>query len=260
MQSYRTFPGALMLVMLGIASVACEDHPATPLEPSSEPNLFIEEGGWTTIDGIQYFEHEGVLYPLAGVSAEIWNAKTSGDIWPYGGFVAASFDFRGTGATQSTTWELQQLRDGERLAGATVQNYGGATGGVTTVVRRSYSGSIPIAHPYECDLRLTASTDHSAWWVGVALQPAAPYVVLGKWGVKAAFSKMADRIRECGASDGPIDPGGGDECSGDVCDEPEEGTCTECQEWLYYSASGTYLYNEWECQEISWSTCQALMT
>ena len=211
------------------------------------------------VDGTEYYVIDGNYYPLEGEAAQIWNPVTKGEVWPYGGVIRASFDFKGHGATQSTTWSLTKLSSGARIAGETTSNYGSHTGLALSPFRKTYSGEIAIAHPYECDLRLAASTTHSAWWVGVAVVGSKPYVSPGIHGLTPAASAMKEMIRECGSTTDDGDPGGDGGCDGDVCDEPDP-TCTSCQEWLYYSISGEYLYNEWECEQRSGSFCTINMS
>ena len=258
MRSYRAVKRILVLAVCGTGILACEDRRATPLEPTEESRLLVEEGGWTTIDGIEFYVSGGGYYPAAGIGASIWDPKTTGDVWPYAGSINAFFDYRGHGATQSTNWQLEKLSSGDRIAGSRAADFGSSSGIALSPFKKRFSGSFAIDHPYECDLKLSADSEHSAWWIGIAIVASKPYIAPGKWGQTYAYSKMNDRIRECASSEDFTSDGG--DCDGDVCDEPEEGTCTECQEWLYFSTSGQYLYNEWECNEVSWSYCQALMT
>lgn len=262
MQRYLAGNLALLLAVLGTGSVACEDHRAMPLEPGEEPRMLIAGEGFTTIDGIEFYVYEGGYYPRAGVTASIWEPKTIGDIWPNGGSITATFDYRGHGATQSTTWLLERASTGDRLAGSKAENYGSGSGIALSPFRKTYTGSFAIAHPYECDLRLTANTDHSAWWIGVVIVDDKPYIAPGKWGTKPAFSTMPEKVRTCALPDGDGgDVGGDGDGDGDVEDDPDDGWCNHCQEWLHYSrVSGEYLYSDWECSKLTPSACQELMS
>ena len=258
MHRYGTLDRVLMLAVWSVGILACEDRRATPLEPAAAPDFELDtEGGWTTVEGIEYYVHEGGYYPREGVTASIWDPKTTGDVWPYAASINAFFDFRGHGATQSTTWKLTRLSSGAHIDGAKAENFGSHSGVALSPFKKRYSGSISVNHPYECDLRLSASSEHSAWWMGIVISSSSPFISPGKWGVRPAYSSMEDRTRPCGFTDGG---GGGGACEGDYCEEPEESTCTECQQWLYYSASGDYLYDEWECAERSGTYCEMLMS
>ena len=259
MQRYRAISRAVMLAS-SVCALACEDHPATPLEPEPEARFITEDGGvWTTIEGIEFYEYEGGQYPWEKTPASISGPRTTGDVWSYAASVNAFFDFRGHGATQSTTWELTRL-NGARVDGGTVQDYGSHTGLALSGKTKQYRGSIAIKHPFVCDLKLTANSDHSAWWIGVVITASKPFIALGKWGTFPAVSVMEDRKYPCGSIDDGDGDGEDESCGGDYCDESDEPGCTECQQWLYYSLSGTYLYDEWDCNERSASYCEMLVS
>lgn len=217
MRRYSPTGWALSSLLMLAMIAACDDAPSSPLEPTDAPRLSTSGGGWTTIGGEEFYEYEGGYYPREGMMARIWGERTTIQMGDKRALVSASFEFNGHGTTQTTNWTLSRL-DGTVLASNTAANYGSASGLLLSPLAKKHTGEFNINHPYSCDIRLVAHTEHNAWWIGFAVgpDPSKP-IVFTRSSPQTGYS-MDDAERPCDGTGGDDDGGGTGGGGGENCE------------------------------------------